>query len=295
VEGRRAPRIRSLRAQAVLLVGCDGSTSPASSRLACAGNPHARDPPHFPDRLLAGSAVPYDARMAPSAIAPGQLAKLIDHTLLKPEATRADIERLCAEARRYGFHSVCVNPSYVSQAHALLRDSQVKVCSVVAFQVGAQPPETKAYEARRAIRDGAGEIDMVINIGALRSGDDDGVREDIRAVVEACREGRALCKAIIEAALLTDGEKVRACRFAMDAGADFVKTSTGFSSGGATVEDVALMSRAVADKKLGVKASGGIRTLADVVRMVQAGATRVGCSASVKIMEEAIAASGRLE
>ncbi|MFI5167298.1 MAG: deoxyribose-phosphate aldolase [Thermoanaerobaculales bacterium] len=225
---------------------------------------------------------------------PDQLAKLIDHTLLKPEATPADIERLCAEARHHGFFSVCVNPSYVKQAHMLLRDTAVKVCCVVGFPLGAQPAEIKALEARRAIREGAREIDMVINVGALKGRDDDTVRKDIRAVVEACKDGRALCKVILETALLTDEEKTRACELAMRAGADFVKTSTGFSSGGATVEDVALMSRTVAAKKLGVKAAGGIRTLADVVRMIQAGATRVGCSSSVKIMEEALAQVRRL-
>jgi len=218
-----------------------------------------------------------------------QLAKLIDHTLLRPEATPADIERLCGEARRYGFFSVCVNPSYVPQCTGLLRGSAVKVCCVVGFPLGAQPPEIKALEARRAIREGAREIDMVINIGALKSGNHAQVLKDVRAVVEVCKDGRAVSKVILETALLTDEEKVLACEIAMKAGADFVKTSTGFSSGGATAEDVALMSRTVAPKKLGVKAAGGVRTYADVVRMVEAGATRVGCSSSVKIMEEASA------
>ncbi|MGD1148607.1 MAG: deoxyribose-phosphate aldolase [Thermoanaerobaculaceae bacterium] len=218
---------------------------------------------------------------------PEQLAKLIDHTLLKPEATSADIQKLCDEARRYSFFSVCVNPSYVRDAKTLLRGSPVKVCCVVGFPLGAQPPEIKTLEARRAIREGAQEIDMVINIGALKSGDDDLVRRDIRGVVEASKEGRAACKVILETALLSDEEKVRGCELSMKAGADFVKTSTGFSSGGATVEDVGLMARTVSPKKLGVKASGGIRTYADVVRMIQAGATRVGCSSSVKIIEEA--------
>jgi deoxyribose-phosphate aldolase len=227
-------------------------------------------------------------------IAPGDLAKLIDHTLLKPEATRADIRRLCEEARRYGFYSVCVNPAYVPQCRDELRGSNVKVCCVVGFPLGAQPAEIKALEARRAIREGAREIDMVINIGALKSGDDAAVLKDIRSVVEACRDGGAVCKVILETALLSEEEKRRGCRLAMKAGADFVKTSTGFSSGGATVEDVRLMAGEVAPR-LGVKASGGIRTYADVVRMIQAGATRVGCSASVKIMEEALAAAARGE
>jgi len=224
-----------------------------------------------------------------------QLAKLIDHTLLRPEATPADIERLCGEARHYGFFSVCVNPSYVRQSAELLRGSPVKVCCVVGFPLGAQPPEIKALEARRAIREGAREIDMVINIGALKSGNHAEVLKDVRAVVEVCKDGRASSKVILETALLTDEEKVLGCEMAMKGGADFVKTSTGFSSGGATAEDVALMSRTVAPRRLGVKAAGGVRTYADVVRMVEAGATRVGCSNSVKIMEEASALAGAKE
>jgi deoxyribose-phosphate aldolase len=232
---------------------------------------------------------------AGAAIPPDRLARLIDHTLLRPEATAADIDRLCAEALKYRFFSVCVNPANVQQAKKLLQGSSVRVCCVVGFPLGAQAPESKALEARRAIREGAQEIDMVVNIGSLKSGDEAVVLRDIRRVVEACKDGRATCKVILETALLTDEEKVRACELTMKAGADFVKTSTGFSSGGATVEDVALMSRTVAPRKLGVKASGGIRTYADVVRMVEAGATRVGCSSSVKIMEEAIAMVGRKE
>jgi deoxyribose-phosphate aldolase len=229
------------------------------------------------------------------AIPPDRLAQLIDHTLLRAEATSADIERLCGEARQYRFFSVCVNPANVQQAKTLLRGTPVKVCCVVGFPLGAQAPESKALEARRAIREGAQEIDMVINIGALKSGDDALVLRDIRRVVEACKDGRAACKVILETALLTDEEKVKACEISMKAGADFVKTSTGFSSGGATVDDVALMSRTVASRKLGVKASGGIRSYADVVKMVGAGATRVGCSSSVKIMGEALAIAGRKE
>jgi len=221
-----------------------------------------------------------------------RLVRLIDHTLLKPEATPADIERLCDEARRHRFFSVCVNPSYVKQAATLLRGSPVKVCCVVGFPLGAQPPESKALEARRAIREGAREIDMVVNIGALKGRDDAAVLKDIRAVVEACKDGRAASKVILETALLTDEEKVRGCEITMKAGADFVKTSTGFGPGGATAADVALMSRTVASRKLGVKASGGVRSYADVVAMVAAGATRVGSSSSVKIVEEAQALAG---
>jgi len=229
---------------------------------------------------------------AAPALAPADLAKLIDHTLLKPEATRGDIKKLCDEARKYAFYSVCVNPTYVKQCREELRGSDVKVCCVVGFPLGAQPTESKALDARRAIREGAREIDMVINIGALKSGDDDTVHKDIRSVVEACKDGRAVCKVILETALLNEGEKRRGCRLSMKAGADFVKTSTGFSSGGATVEDIALMAEEVAPRRLGVKASGGVRTYADVLKMIKAGATRVGCSSSVKIMEEALAASG---
>jgi deoxyribose-phosphate aldolase len=227
------------------------------------------------------------AAPAEPGIGPAQLAKLIDHTLLKAEATQADIEKLCGEAREHGFMSVCVNPTYVKQARALLRGTSVKVCAVVGFPLGAQSPEIKALEARKAIREGASEIDMVINIGALKGKDEALVLRDIRAVVEACKDGRALSKVIFENALLTDDEKVKACELCMKAGADYVKTSTGFASGGATAEDVALMAKTVAPKKLGVKAAGGIRTYDDAVRMIRAGATRIGASASVKILEEA--------
>lgn len=227
---------------------------------------------------------------------PAQLARMIDHTLLKPDASSADIQKLCAEAIKHQFFSVCVNSVYVRQVYSLVRGSPVKVCCVVGFPLGAQPPEIKALEARRAIREGAREVDMVINIGALKSGDNALVLKDIRAVVEACRDGRALSKVILETSLLTDEEKVRACELSMKAGADFVKTSTGFSKGGATPEDIALMSRTVAPRKLGVKASGGVRTYADALKMIQAGATRIGSSNSVKMIEEAQAAqAGRKE
>jgi deoxyribose-phosphate aldolase len=185
------------------------------------------------------------------------------------------------------FYSVCVNPIWVSLARQFLEGSGVEVCCVAGFPLGAQLPETKAMEARAAIRHGAAEIDMVINIGALKSGDDPLVLQDIRSVVEACRDGSAKCKVILETALLTNEERARACELAIHARANFVKTSTGFSNGGATVEDVALMSRIVRDKKLGVKASRGIRTLADLRRMVQAGATRIGTSSGIKILQEA--------
>jgi deoxyribose-phosphate aldolase len=224
---------------------------------------------------------------AQSVLPPDKLVKLIDHTLLKPEATGEEIEKLCREAAQHGFYSVCVNPTWVAKAKSLLRGSSVKVCAVVGFPLGAQSPEIKTLEARRALREGAQEIDMVINIGALKGKDDRLVARDIRGVVEVCDEARAVSKVILETALLTDEEKIRGCQLSMKAGADFVKTSTGFSKGGATVEDVALMARTVAPRKLGVKASGGVRTYADVLKMVEAGATRVGSSNSVKILEEA--------
>ncbi len=227
------------------------------------------------------------ASSAAPVISIDDLVKLIDHTLLKPEATAEEIDKLCAEAKQYAFYSVCVNPTWVSKARSLLRGTPVKVCAVVGFPLGAQSPEIKTLEARRALREGASEIDMVINIGALKSKDDLLVARDIRGVVEVCDEAHAASKVILETALLNDEEKVRGCKLAMKAGADFVKTSTGFSKAGATVDDVALMARTVAPRKLGVKASGGVRTYADVVKMVQAGATRIGSSNSVKIVEEA--------
>ena len=213
-------------------------------------------------------------------------AGLIDHTLLKPEASESDIRRLCDEAAQFGFASVCVNPAWVPRAVEFLRSSGVPVCTVIGFPLGATRSDVKAYEARRAIFDGAREVDMVINVGALKSGDDCGVEDDIRAVVEAAHENGVLCKVIIETALLTDEEKVRACLAAKNAGADFVKTSTGFSKGGATVEDIALMRRAVG-KDLGVKASGGVKGIDDARAMFEAGATRIGASVGVKIAQEA--------
>jgi deoxyribose-phosphate aldolase len=236
--------------------------------------------------LLAAQGSPAILPAAP-AKPPLNIPQLIDHTILRPDTTKADIEQLCREARQYKFYSVCVNPTWVSLARQLLESSGVKVCCVVGFPLGAQPPETKAMEARAAIRQGAKEIDMVINVGALKSGDDELVLRDIRSVVEACRDGSARCKVILETALLTNEEKARACELAVKAHADFVKTSTGFGPGGATAEDVALMSRIVRDKGLGVKASGGVRTLSDLVRMVQAGATRIGTSSGINILKEA--------
>lgn len=213
-------------------------------------------------------------------------ASLIDHTLLKPEAAEADIRKLCQEAVEFGFASVCVNPSWVKRAAEFLKGSNVPVCTVIGFPLGATLPDVKAFEARRAIFNGAREVDMVINIGALKSGDDCLVEDDIKAVVEAAHENGILCKVIIETALLTDEEKVRACLASKNAGADFVKTSTGFAKGGATADDVALMRRTVG-KTLGVKASGGVKGIEDARAMFEAGATRIGASVGVKIAQEA--------
>ncbi len=216
---------------------------------------------------------------------PEDLARLIDHTLLRPEATYADIDKLCDEARKYGFASVCVNPMHVRRCADRLRGAASVVCTVIGFPLGATPSEVKALEARRALRDGAREVDMVLAVGALKSGDLRYVENDIRIVAEAAHEGRALLKVILETALLTDEEKVAACVAAKRARADFVKTSTGFSKGGATAHDVALMAKAV-DHQLGVKASGGVGSAADAQKMIQAGATRIGASVGVKILQE---------
>jgi len=216
----------------------------------------------------------------------GDWASLIDHTLLKPEASESDIKKLCDEAAQYGFASVCVNPTWVKKASEFLRGTNVPVCTVIGFPLGATISDVKAYETRRAIFNGAGEVDMVINVGALKSGDDCAVEADIRSVVEAAHENNILCKVIIETALLTDEEKVRACLASKNAGADFVKTSTGFAKGGATVADIALMRRVVGSD-LGVKASGGVKGIEDAKAMVEAGATRIGASVGVKIAQEA--------
>jgi deoxyribose-phosphate aldolase len=215
----------------------------------------------------------------------GAVAGLIDHTLLKPDAAADDIETLCREAAEHGFATVCVNPAWVALAARHLRGTGVGVCSVVGFPLGATTADVKAYETRRAIVDGATEIDMVINVGALKSGDLRLVEQDIEGVATACRACGVTSKVIIEAALLTDEEKVAACTLAKAAGADFVKTSTGFGPGGATVADVALMRRVVGDD-MGVKAAGGVRDLSQVQAMVAAGATRVGASAGVRIVRE---------
>ena len=220
-----------------------------------------------------------------TAGATGGVSAVIDHTLLKADATRAEIETLCREAAEFHFATVCVNPAWVALAVAKLRGSGVGVCSVVGFPLGATTAEVKNFETRRAIYDGATEIDMVINVGALKSGDLRTVEHDIEAVTDPCRQCGVVSKVIIEAALLTDEEKITACTLSKAAGADFVKTSTGFGPGGATPADVALMRRVVG-ADMGVKAAGGVRDLQGLKAMVAAGATRVGASAGVKIVQE---------
>lgn len=221
---------------------------------------------------------------------PEQIAACIDHTLLKPEATPAQVEALCGEARKYHFASVCVNPTHVRLVVRLLKKSGVKVCTVAGFPLGASTPEMKAFEAEQAIAQGADEIDMVINIGAVKAGDDRLVARDIRTVARAVHAAGKILKVILETALLTDDEKRRASLIVKRAGADFVKTSTGFSTGGATVADVRLM-RETVGPKMGIKAAGGVRTLADAEAMLDAGATRLGTSAGVAIMK-GLSASG---
>ncbi|MFB2514774.1 deoxyribose-phosphate aldolase [Lysinibacillus capsici] len=216
-------------------------------------------------------------------------ARMIDHTLLKAEATKEQIEKLCAEAKQFNFASVCVNPTWVKRSSELLQGTDVLVCTVIGFPLGANTPEVKAFEAKDAIANGAKEVDMVINIGALKDKNYDLVQADIAAVVEAAKDS-ALVKVIIESCLLTDEEKVKACELAVAAGADYVKTSTGFSTGGATAEDIALMRKTVGPE-LGVKASGGVRSLEDMKKMVEAGATRIGASSGVAIMNGLIADS----
>ena len=212
-----------------------------------------------------------------------ELAKYIDHTLLKPESTREDILRVCEEAKHYNTASVCVNPFWIGFVAEQLKGTDIKPCCVIGFPLGATLPEVKAFETAAAIRDGAKEVDMVINVGALRGAEFDTVYEDIKAVVDAAKD-KALVKVIIETCLLTDEQKVIACELAKKAGADFVKTSTGFSTGGAKVEDIRLM-RETVGPEMGVKASGGVRTKADAEAMIEAGATRIGASSSKKIIE----------
>jgi deoxyribose-phosphate aldolase len=275
----RAQLIEAITRQVLATLAGDGADG--TNCATCSGGCAARCAPKVAEVVAGGaSRVSYSGE---AGYVPVNLAKYIDHTLLKPDATDADIDRLCGEAKQHGFASVCINPVWVSRAAGILKGSGVAVASVIGFPFGATMSEIKAYETRRVIRDGAREIDMVINIGALKSGMLDAVRDDIARVSDACREAGAANKVIIETALLTDEEKVIACQLARQAKADFVKTSTGYASGGATVFDVALM-RETVGPTMGVKAAGGIRTAEDVQDMIAAGATRIGASAGVKIV-----------
>ncbi|MGB7925824.1 MAG: deoxyribose-phosphate aldolase [Pyrinomonadaceae bacterium] len=268
----------------VIVARLNGETDEQAALCGCSSECFNRCPERM-HRIVDAGAARIGLALGQTATA-RDWASLIDHTLLKPEATEDDIKRLCEEAARFHFASVCVNPTWVRASACHLRGTGVAVCTVIGFPLGANLADVKAYETRRAIFDGAREVDMVINVGALKSNDDCAVEADIRAVVEAAHESGVTCKVIIEAALLTDEEKVRACLAAKRAGADFVKTSTGFSKGGATVADVALMRRTVGSE-LGVKAAGGVRGLEDARKMVEAGATRIGASVGIKIAQEA--------
>ncbi len=233
---------------------------------------------------------PDESELEPKPLARAALAAMIDHTLLKPEATPTMVDQLCAEAAEYRFASVCVNPVYVARCAAALTGAGVAVCSVAGFPLGTNVTEIKALEAERAIEDGATEVDIVMNVGALKAADYALVHDDIAAVAKVCADGGAMLKVILETCLLTDEEKVKACELSVEAGADFVKTSTGFSTGGATVEDIALMRKTVGPE-IGVKASGGVRTFEDAEAMVKAGATRLGASAGLKIIRAKDAAA----
>lgn len=247
--------------------------------------PARMSPSNYNDRVQPVIAAGADRVASTLGVAPtdGRLAHYIDHTLLKPDASQEEIAQLCYEARKYGFASVVVNPSYVKLCAQLLKGSGVDICTVIGFPLGATPTDGKVFETQQAIREGATEVDMVINVGAVKSRDYELVERDIASVAKACHAGNAILKVIIEAALLTDEEKVIACQLSKVAGADFVKTSTGFGPGGATAEDVALMRRVVGPN-IGVKAAGGIKTAEDARRMIAAGASRIGASASVKIV-----------
>jgi deoxyribose-phosphate aldolase len=272
---RQLCELRGLEIDELICPGCDQrcveTCAEKARRVLAAGA----------DRLTAGPGI--------SQI-PTELASLIDHTLLKPEASRDDIRKLCAEAVQFGFASVVVNPAWVSTAASAVRGSPVKVCTVVGFPLGATLPTAKVFETEEVVKLGAQEVDMVMNVGALKSGDDALVEQDIRGVVGVSRRAGVITKVILETALLTDEEKVRGCCLAQCAGADFVKTSTGFGPGGATAKDIELMRLAVGPT-MGVKAAGGIRSYEDLKKMVSAGATRIGASASVKIMQEAAGAA----
>ena len=273
----RAELIEAITREVLAALGGAGGGTCANCGGSCAS--------HCADRvrIVVASGATRVSYQGEGVAVPRDLARYIDHTLLRPDATAADIDRLCTEAREHHFAAVCVNPAWIARCARNLKGSPVRIASVVGFPFGATTTEVKAYETRAALRNGAREIDMVINIGALKSGERDLVGEDIARVSDACREVGALNKVIIETALLTDEEKVVACLLAKGARADFVKTSTGYASAGATVYDVALM-RETVGPKMGVKAAGGIRTARDAEEMIAAGATRIGASASVRIV-----------
>ncbi len=277
-----AARIRTQLGSVATLNGCSNDETHSNScEGTCSSCGHCVEKrPEEVQAIIQQGATRVSAAPGSKAVAT-DVASLIDHTLLRPDATAKDIKRLCEEAKSFDFASVCVNSANVSRCRALLGQSQVKVCAVVGFPLGAMAPGAKAFEAREAVRQGANEIDMVMNIGALRGGDFQLVLEDISKVVSAARPAKV--KVILETGMLTDEEKVAACTLAKLAGAHFVKTSTGFGKGGATAADIRLM-RQVVGEKMGVKASGGIRSLEDVQKMVEAGANRIGASASVAIV-----------
>ena len=268
------------------LLSTEGNILAGAAQAAYGGSQYPEKTPETLRNLINLGADRFSHAPTEKAV-PQDIAKYIDYTLLKPDATASDIQKLCEEAREYHFASVCINPTFVPLSAKALSGTDVKVCTVVGFPLGTHMPEIKAMEARRAIREGAKEIDMVINIGALKGKDDDLVYRDIRMVVEACEDGNALSKVIIETALLTDEEKTRACQIAKRARANYVKTSTGFGPGGATAKDVALMSQVVQSAGMGVKAAGGIHSFEEAKEMIEAGATRIGASAGVKIVQEA--------
>jgi deoxyribose-phosphate aldolase len=271
--------IASLRGQ--------NSASPSSGTTDdCADGRCVADRPERVQRVVSAGASRISSKLG-TLPADTSIASMIDHTLLKPDTTAAEIAQLCHEARTYHFASVCINPTYVKLSADLLKGSDVKVCTVIGFPLGATPPDVKSFEAQQALRDGASEIDMVINVGALRSGDYKLVLKDIGAVSNTAHAANAICKVILETSMLDDEQKVVACQLAKVAGADFVKTSTGFGGGGATVADVTLM-RYVVGRDMGVKASGGVRTLQDAQAMIAAGATRIGASAGVRIVKETL-------
>jgi len=265
----------------------EGQLCPATGAIKGGGGPL---PPYRPDRVVACGADRVSCTLGLLEQVRGEIARMIDHTLLKADATRADVERLCREAREHGFASVCVNPCWVPLCARLLEGSPVKVCTVVGFPLGATSSKAKASETRQAVRDGATEVDMVLNVGWAKDGDWKAVEEDVRAVVEAAGS-RVVKKVILETCLLSDEQIVKACLACRKAGADFVKTSTGFSTGGATAGHVALMRRVVG-AGMGVKASGGVRTLDDAVQFIESGANRLGASASVAIIGGKPAAGG---